>query len=83
MFPLTASFAAISNNSTVAMKGVSVLIGDTLTPTSDTYYECDARVRSEFCCPIFNAAGTSVIGIIDAESFIPNFFTAGRIAGTD
>ena len=76
-FPLTKEFAAHSNNSTVGLNGKAILVQD-LAEYKGPYYKCDGRVRSEFCCPIFNRAG-EVIGIIDAESFIENFFDDGCI----
>ena len=73
-FPLTADFAAHSNNSAVALSGCARLIGDAhALGDDDAYYVCDARVRSELCAPIVSAAGV-VIGIIDAESFSADHF---------
>lgn len=78
-FPLTAAFAAHSNNSSVALRGEAALIDDTqVLGEDDAYYICDGRVRSELCAPIFDAAGV-VIGIIDAEAFEPGFFNEARV----
>ncbi|MCA9385479.1 hypothetical protein KC717_02425 [Candidatus Dojkabacteria bacterium] len=71
-FPLTEEFAAKSNNTTVGLTGKIVIVKDVRTFTG-AYYECDAKVLSEFCCPIYSPEG-EVIGIIDAESFSANFF---------
>ena len=75
-FPLTKEFAKNSNNSTVGLTGKAVIVKDVM-DYKGPYYECDNKVRSEFCCPILD--GDKVIGIIDAESFTPNFFTDGKI----
>lgn len=37
------------------------------------YYRCDAKVKSELCCPIFSPNG-EVIGIFDSEDHRKNFF---------
>ncbi|KGK00583.1 GAF domain-containing protein [Thalassotalea sp. ND16A] len=37
------------------------------------YYRCDAKVKSELCCPIFGPDG-DVIGIFDSEDHRKNFF---------
>eukprot|EP00698_Gefionella_okellyi_P025291 TRINITY_DN9218_c0_g1_i1.p1 TRINITY_DN9218_c0_g1~~TRINITY_DN9218_c0_g1_i1.p1 ORF type:complete len:132 (-),score=34.12 TRINITY_DN9218_c0_g1_i1:217-612(-) len=74
VFPLTAEFAAGSNNSNVAMTGKAVVIPD-VQSYSGPYYICSGTVRSEACLPIYDAACSRVIGLLDAESDIPNFFT--------
>ena len=52
-FPLTAEFAAGSNNSTVAMTNTTVVIPDTQHMDDDVaYYVCSSKVRSEVCAPI-------------------------------
>lgn len=71
-FPLTQEFAKQSNNSTVGLAGKAIIVED-ISKYSGPYYKCDGRVKSEFCCPILNSAG-HVVGIIDAESFLPDFF---------
>lgn len=76
-FPLTASFAKGSNNSTVAMERVVTVIHDTAAGDDGPYYVCDGKVRSEFCAPIVAGSG-EVIGIIDAEAWRPNHFTKER-----
>lgn len=80
-FPLTEAFAAASNNSKVGRSGRGVVIDDVRQWQSEggAYYECDPKVRSEVCLPVFDAAG-EVIGILDAESAQPGFFHAGHQA---
>lgn len=80
LFPLTAEFAERSNNAWVGRTGQVRLISD-LASYSGPYYECDGRVQSELCAPIF-ARGSSgpVVGIIDAESFAAEFFDPARTA---
>lgn len=79
-FPLTAAFAAKSNNSTVGMSGDAVVIQDTRRLDDETpYYSCDGSVRSELCAPV-RAPDGRVIGIMDVEAFAPGFFTPERIA---
>ena len=82
-FPLTAAFAAGSNNSTVAMSGRAIVYHDILAlPTDSPYYTCDARVRSEACVPIFGPAGSDeVIGIMDVEAFEPDVFRPAEALG--
>lgn len=76
-FPLTAEFAAHSNNSNVAMKKEACIIEDTRSLDPDEpYYICDGKVRSELCAPIVDPASGECIGIIDAESFKPKHFGA-------
>eukprot|EP00455_Lapot_gusevi_P048127 TRINITY_DN6603_c0_g1_i4.p1 TRINITY_DN6603_c0_g1~~TRINITY_DN6603_c0_g1_i4.p1 ORF type:complete len:275 (+),score=67.36 TRINITY_DN6603_c0_g1_i4:88-912(+) len=85
IFPLTAEFAATSNNSTVALTGKSVLIQDVMAHEGP-YYQCSQSVKSEFCVPIFSwskrtdssanpALPYQVIGIIDAEAWREHHFT--------
>ena len=80
-FPLSEAFAAASNNSKVGRSGRGVVIDDVRQWQSEggAYYECDPKVRSEVCLPVFDAAG-EVIGILDAESAQPGFFHAGHQA---
>lgn len=73
-FPLTPEFAAGSNNSTVGMQGVTVVIHDTRAlPQDAPYYTCDGKVRAEVCTPIWGGDG-GIIGIVDAESFSKDAF---------
>jgi L-methionine (R)-S-oxide reductase len=76
-FPLTENFAQISNNSTVGLTGKVKIVED-VASYAGPYYNCDVKVRSEFCCPILNQEG-KVIGIIDAESFQPNYFSPEKL----
>ena len=79
-FPLTAEFAAKSNNSTVGLSGDAIVIQDTRCIDDDTpYYSCDGKVRSELCAPIRNDSG-KIIGIMDVEAFAPGFFTPERVS---
>jgi L-methionine (R)-S-oxide reductase len=73
-FPLTEEFAKNSNNSTVGLTGKAVCFQD-IEEYQGPYYKCDSKVQSEFCVPILNTDG-KVTGIIDAESFQKQFFTA-------
>lgn len=72
-FPLSQRFAKHSNNSTVGLTGKAVLIQD-VTKYPESYYNCDGKVNSEFCVPIIDQEH-AIIGIIDAESFITNYFS--------
>uniref|UniRef100_UPI0035B1D2EA hypothetical protein n=1 Tax=Chitinimonas sp. TaxID=1934313 RepID=UPI0035B1D2EA len=53
-FPLTAEFAAHSNNSTVGLSGKARLIAsvDAYLAEGGAYYTCDAAVQSEACLPL-------------------------------
>jgi putative methionine-R-sulfoxide reductase with GAF domain len=79
-FPLTAAFAAKSNNSAVAMSGKARIINDVMAHLAKggAYYECDPNVQAEACLPIFE--GESVIGIIDAEHSAKHAFSIERTA---
>ena len=80
-FPLTPEFARRSNNVTVALSGKALIIDDVAAhqAAGGAYYECDDKVKSEACLPLFDANG-KVIGIIDAESTQPKFFDAAKLA---
>jgi putative methionine-R-sulfoxide reductase with GAF domain len=71
LFPLTAEFAATSNNSTAARSGRAILVDDVDAhlAAGRPYYECDADVRSELCVPILD--GDRTIGLVDLEAFVP------------
>jgi len=79
-FPLTAAFAAKSNNSAVAMSGKARVINDVFAHLSNggAYYECDPNVQAEACLPFFEA--DHVVGIIDAEHSSKSAFTSERLA---
>jgi putative methionine-R-sulfoxide reductase with GAF domain len=74
LFPLTAEFAAHSNNSTAALQRRAVVVEDVEAHVAagKPYYECDAEVRSELCIPVVESGVTR--GLIDLESFRPNHF---------
>lgn len=74
-FPLTESFAQISNNSSVGLSGQGKIINNVSQYVAEggEYYTCDPKVKSELCWPIL-AADNRVLGIIDAESFSENCF---------
>lgn len=76
LFPLTEAFAEKSNNSTVALSAKPVTVDDVqdYVTSGGCYYECDMRVRSEYCHPLFAHDG-KVVGIVDVESFTPNTFS--------
>lgn len=76
-FPLTDEFAKCSNNSTVGLTGIAKIIQD-VSANKGPYYKCDGNVQSEFCLPILNKE-KEIIGIIDAEAFSKNFFTAEKL----
>lgn len=82
-FPLTESFASHSNNSTVGLSGLAVLVSSVRRHRDEgkPYYECDDEVQSELCVPIFSADG-AVSGIIDLESFQENHFDEEKILAT-
>lgn len=71
-FPVTEEFSKRSTNSLVALKGKAKLIQD-VHSHDGPYYQCDVRVQSELCVPIFH--NDNVIGIIDAEAHSPQFFS--------
>lgn len=67
-FPLTEDFAKRSNNVAVALSGSPRVIVDVHehAKAGGAYYECDPKVRSEACVPIFGSDG-AIVGIIDGE----------------
>lgn len=80
-FPLTAQFAAISNNSTVGLSGKARIINDVpaYLQQGGEYYTCDPKVLAEACIPLFDEAG-QVVGIIDSEAFQKQLFEADELA---
>lgn len=80
-FPLTAEFAAMSNNSTVGMTGKARIINDVgvYLAAGGEYYTCDPKVQSEACLPLLADDG-SVLGIIDSEAFSKNMFVEKELA---
>jgi putative methionine-R-sulfoxide reductase with GAF domain len=79
-FPLTPEFAVNSNNSTVALTGRANVINDVQghLAAGGAYYECDPRVKAEACLPVINDSG--VVGLIDAEHSVANWFDSKRLA---
>lgn len=80
-FPLTAEFAAISNNSTVGLSGQGRIINDVAAylAKGGEYYTCDPKVQAEACLPLLGADG-AVLGIIDSEAFEQNLFHGKELA---
>lgn len=80
-FPLTAEFAAISNNSTVGLTGKARIINDVpaYLQQGGEYYTCDPKVLAEACIPLYDEAG-DVVGIIDSEAFKKQLFEADELA---
>lgn len=80
-FPLTAEFAAISNNSTVGLSGRGRVINDVAAylASGGEYYTCDPKVQAEACLPLLTADG-DVLGIIDSEAFEKQIFAGDELA---
>ncbi len=81
-FPLTREFARKSNNTTVGLTGKGIIINDIeryLWEQGGPYYQCDSKVHSEACLPIFSGDGEEVIGIVDAESYERNKFSVREL----
>jgi L-methionine (R)-S-oxide reductase len=80
-FPLTAEFATISNNSSVALSGQARLISQVASyvASGGEYYTCDPKVQAEACLPLYTATG-QVLGIVDAEAFSPDLYTVSELA---
>lgn len=80
-FPLTTEFAAISNNSSVALSGHARLISQVASyvAAGGEYYTCDPKVQAEACLPFYSATG-EVIGIVDAEAFSPELYVGSELA---
>lgn len=78
-FPLTVSFAEISNNSRVGLSGWGAVIDDVAEwlQMGGGYYQCDPAVQSEVCLPVLDHEGR-VLGIIDAEASERAFFDPAR-----
>ncbi|NOU50695.1 histidine kinase [Pseudoalteromonas sp. JBTF-M23] len=81
LFPINEQFAATSNNVQVVMSGEARVINDVqeYVASGGEYYTCDPKVQSESCLPLFDSVG-NCIGIIDAEAFSKDFFTANVLA---
>lgn len=80
-FPLTAEFAAISNNSSVGLSGKARIINDVpaYLQQGGEYYTCDPKVLAEACIPLFSEHG-AVVGIIDSEAFSKDLFQGDELA---
>ena len=80
-FPLNSDFAKISNNSTVGLTGKAKIINDVSAylGSGGEYYTCDPKVQAEACLPLFDQSG-KIAGIVDAEDFTKNVFTAEALA---
>ena len=80
-FPLTVEFAKISNNSTVGLSGQARVLNDVAAylQQGGEYYTCDPKVQAEACLPLFDQSG-KIVGIVDAEDFTKNVFTAEAMA---
>jgi putative methionine-R-sulfoxide reductase with GAF domain len=80
-FPLTAEFATISNNSSVALSGQARLISQVASyvAAGGEYYTCDPKVQAEACLPLYTESG-QVLGIVDAEAFSPDLYAGGELA---
>ena len=80
-FPLTAEFAAISNNSTVGLSGKARVINSVASylQQGGEYYTCDPKVQAEACLPLYAQSGR-ILGIVDAEDFQPEVFNPQALA---
>ena len=81
LFPISDEFAKTSNNVQVAMSGLGRVINNVedYVSAGGEYYTCDPKVMSESCLPLYNDQ-MQCIGIIDAEAFRNDFFTAETLA---
>lgn len=77
LFPLTEAFAKGSNNVQVALSGQGRVINNVeeYIAAGGEYYTCDPKVKSEACLALFDAH-QHCVGIVDAEAFKNDFFTA-------
>ncbi|MET3108365.1 L-methionine (R)-S-oxide reductase [Oxalobacteraceae bacterium GrIS 2.11] len=80
-FPLTAEFAAISNNSTVGLSGMGRIINQVgaYRSAGGEYYTCDPKVNAEACLPVLGQNG-AVLGIVDSETFLEQTFVGQELA---
>ncbi len=80
-FPLTAEFAAISNNVTVGLSGKARIINDVpaYLALGGEYYTCDPKVLAEACIPLYDGA-QQITGIIDSEAFAKDVFSGQELA---
>ncbi|NMP15076.1 GAF domain-containing protein [Thalassotalea sp. Y01] len=71
-FDISEEYLEKSINTRVIMEKRPYYIAD-VDSHKGPYYRCDAKVKSELCCPIFAPDG-QVIGIFDSEDHRKNFF---------
>ncbi len=71
-FPIAKEYLEKSINTRVMLERRYHYIPD-IANYNGAYYQCDASVQSELCCPIFDPFG-SVIGIFDCEDHRKHFF---------
>ncbi|MCF2856303.1 histidine kinase [Pseudoalteromonas sp. SMS1] len=81
LFPINEQFAATSNNIQTVMSATSRIINDipAYIAQGGEYYTCDPKVQSEVCLPLLDAE-YKCVGIIDAEAFSKDFFTADNLS---
>lgn len=72
VFPISEEHYKTSVNTQVFMDGKSHHIAD-VDHYDGPYYRCDAKVKSEFCCPLIDEQGQP-FGIFDCEAHTANFF---------
>lgn len=79
-FPLTEAFAKKSTNAAVGLSGKPRVLQDVRAHVAGggEYYECDPKVLSEACLPLFDDKG-QLAGVIDAESRSANTFDGTRL----
>jgi len=71
-FPIDELYKEKSTNTRVFLENTIQYIPDVDTHEGP-YYRCDAKVKSELCCPLVGLNGTPM-GIFDAEDFRTHFF---------
>ncbi|KZN48001.1 GAF domain-containing protein [Pseudoalteromonas luteoviolacea] len=81
LFPINEQFAGTSNNIQTVMSARSRIINDipAYIAQGGEYYTCDPKVQSEVCLPLLDE-NFECVGIIDAEAFSKDFFTADNLS---
>ncbi|KZN62701.1 hypothetical protein N473_18935 [Pseudoalteromonas luteoviolacea CPMOR-1] len=81
LFPINEQFAATSNNIQTVLSEKSRIINNIpeYIAQGGEYYTCDPKVQAEVCIPLLNDK-LDCIGIIDAEAFSKDFFTADNLS---
>ncbi|KZN37737.1 GAF domain-containing protein [Pseudoalteromonas luteoviolacea] len=81
LFPINEQFAATSNNIQTVMSEKSRIINDIpdYIAQGGEYYTCDPKVQAEVCLPLLDE-NFGCVGIIDAEAFSKDFFTADNLS---